>query len=108
MNIGLNQSVLSKLQKFQREYISMEQLKEIVLDTYQPFTIKWTTKEGKNTAREMFTVFGPGGRAMSGVKYWTPKYNYMIAYSNTDGGFRTIRLNEVEWIEKDNQRYYLR
>jgi hypothetical protein len=108
MNLGFSKSVLSKLQRFQREYISFDQMKEMVLDTYQPFTIKWKKKDGTMAQRDMFTVFGPGGRAMSGVRYWTPKYNYMIAYSNTDGGFRTIRLKDVEWIEKDNQRYYLR
>lgn len=84
-------------------------MKEMVLDTYQPFTIKWTKKDGSSSGvRDMFTVFGPGGKAMSGVKYWNAPYNYMIAYDVEKSNFRTIRLKDVEWIEKDNQRYYIR
>jgi hypothetical protein len=108
MNLGYSKSVASKLQKFQREYISYEQMREMVLDTYQPFTIQWKKKDGSTARRDMFTTFGPGGRAMSGVQYWRAPYNYMIAYSNTDNGFRTIRLKDVDWIEKDNQKYYVR
>lgn len=108
MIFGWNKTVSKKLQKFDREYISFDQMKEMVLDTYQPFTIQWKKKDGSIAKRDMFTVFGPGGKAMSGVQYWKAPYNYMIAYDTGKSGFRTIRLKDVDWIEKDNQKYYVR
>lgn len=108
MNLGLNKSVLSKLQKFQREYITASQMREMVLDTYSPFKIQSYKKNGTRITREVFSVFGPGGRAMSGVQYWKAPYNYMILFDTDKSNFRTFRLDFVTWIEKDGKRYYVR
>ena len=109
MNLfGLDRRVNRYLQKFEREYISFQQMKEIVLDTYEPFKIKWKKKNGVNAERDMYTVFGPSGKAMNGVEYWKAPYNYMIAYDIDKAGFRTIRLEEVDWVEKEGQRFYLK
>ena len=111
MNLGYSKSVASKLQKFQREYITARQMREMVLDLYEPFTIQSFKKDGTRITREVYSVAGPkttGNAPGARYRYWRAPYNYMILYDIDKTNFRTFRLDFVNWIEKDGQRYYIR
>ena len=113
---GWNKKVssrLSNLVQFQAETISLSKLKEILYDTYESFYI-WGKTEGKTEPRrtirgeQMYSVQGPGGKAMGGARYWTNQYvpeGYVILYNVSEGGFRTYPINRITQIEKDGQRY---
>jgi hypothetical protein len=53
----------------------------------------------------MYSVDGPGGKAMGGTIYWRAPYNYMIYFSETDGDFRTIVLRNVTKIVQNGRSY---
>lgn len=111
MNLGYSKSVAKKLQRFQREYITQRQMKEMVLDTYEPFTIQSFKKDGTRITREAYSVVGPktsGNAPGAKYTYWRAPYNYMILYDIDKSNFRTFRLDFVNWIEKDGQRYFIR
>lgn len=87
-----------------REFISLSELKDIVLTWYEPFKIYTKKLSGANMVREMYSVQGPSGRA-------TYDYNsigYMVLQDVDRGGFRTIVWKNVEKIVKDGQTYYIR
>lgn len=87
-----------------REFISLSELKDIVLTWYEPFKIYTKKLSGANMVREMYSVQGPSGR----VKYDYERKGYMILQDVDRGGFRTIVWKNVEKIVKDNQTYYIR
>lgn len=87
-----------------REFISLQELKEMVLTWYEPFKIYTTKLSGANMVREMYSVQGPSGR----VKYDYGAKGYMILYDEDKVGFRTIVWKNVEKIVKDNRTYYIR
>jgi hypothetical protein len=91
----------------QRTEISYQQMREMTL-TGTPFRIYATKLDGKNIVRDMFSVPGPGGRAMGGTIYWRAPYNYMIYYSQTDGGYRTIVLKNVTKIVQNGRTYFVK
>ena len=113
---GWNKKVsnrLSTLVELQTETISLAQLKGMLYDTYEVFSI-WGETEGKTEPRrtirgeQMYSVQGPGGRAMSGARYWTDEYvpeGYVILYNVNKAGFRTYPINRITQIEKDGQRF---
>lgn len=111
MNLGYSKSVAKKLQRFQREYITARQMREMILDTYEPFTIQSFKKDGTRITREVYSVAGPkrtGKAPGARYIYWRAPYNYMILYDTEKFDFRTFRLDFVNWIEKDGQRYFIR
>lgn len=87
-----------------REFISLSELKDIVLTWYEPFKIYTKKLSGVNMVREMYSVQGPSGR----VKYDYGAKGYMILQDVDRGGFRTIVWKNVEKIVKDDQTYYIR
>ena len=104
---------LNNLVELQTETISLAQLKMMLYDTYEVFSI-WGQTEGKTEPRktirgeQMYSVQGPGGRAMGGARYWTNQYvpeGYVILYNVKEGGFRTYPINRITEIEKDGQRF---
>lgn len=88
-----------------RNEISYREMREMILNTYEPFRIYGTKLDGTNIVRDVYSVDGPGGRAMNGVIYWRSPYNYMILYSQSDSGFRTFVLKNVTKIVKNGKSY---
>ena len=116
MTFGINNSVLRKIQKFQTEKVTLSGLKKMLYDAYEPFYI-WGRTEGKTkpsrsfTRAQMYSVDGPGGKAMSGADYWVPgkyvKDGYVILFDTeaSPAGFRTFPIGRIEKIEKDGVIY---
>lgn len=111
---GFNRKVSRRLFELQTEKISLSQLKMMLYDTYETFKI-WGRTEGKTEpsrtfkGETMYSVQGPGGRAMSGAQYWVPgkyvKDGYVILFNVDEGGFRTYPIHRITKIEKDGQLY---
>ena len=113
---GWNKKVgnrLGNLVELQSTTISLSQLKDMLYDTYEVFSI-WGQTEGRTEPRrtikgeKMYSVAGPGGKAMGGARYWTDEYvpeGYVILYNVSEGGFRTYPINRITQIEKDGQLY---
>jgi hypothetical protein len=121
---GWNKKVsnrLSNLVELQAETISLAQLKQILYDSYEVFSI-WGQTEGRTKPRrtirgeQMYSVAGPNGYAMGGrrasnkpgPRYWTNMFvpeGYVILYNVSKGGFRTYPINRITEIEKDGQRF---
>jgi len=109
--------VYSKLVKLQEEAISLNELKDLLYDNYETFYI-WGRTEGKTkparsfNRAEAYSVVGPGGRAMSGARYWVPgryvKDGYVILYDVGKLGFRTFPIHRITRIEKDGQIFKVR
>ena len=108
MNLGYSKSVAKKLQRFQREYITQRQMKEMVLDTYEPFTIQSFKKDGTRITREAYSVVGPktsGNEPGAKYTYWRAPYNYMILYDLDADGYRTFLMDDVYKLEKYGKTY---
>ncbi len=104
----MKNSFLKNLYEFQqRTEISQSQMRAMTL-TGVPFRIFATKLDGSNIVRDMYSVDGPGGRAMGGTIYWRSPYNYMIYFSETDGDFRTIVLRNVTKIVQDGRTYFVK
>ena len=91
--------------------ITYDEMKDIVLTKNEPFKIYSFKKNGTRIVREMFSVSGPGGFAMGGVKYWLKKINgndYMIFYDLDKDDYRTICLNKVYKITKFGKTYLIK
>ena len=105
MNLfGLDRRVNRYLQKFERNYISFDEMKDMVLDWYEPMKIYTTKKDGTRMIREMYTVAGPSGN----MKYNYQAKGYMILYDIDKGGFRTIIFKNVYKVEKDGEVFFVR
>ena len=102
-----NKAYRKLLEFAERTEISYEQMRAMTL-TGTPFRIYGTKLDGSNIVRDMFSVPGPGGRAMGGTIYWRAPYNYMIYYSQTDGGYRTIVLKNVTKIVQNGRTFYIK
>lgn len=110
-----NKNIVRKLQKFQEQNISVNELKDMLYDNYEIFYI-WGRTEGKTkpsrtfSRQEAYSIAGPGGRAMGGARYWTNKYvpeGYVILFE-VGTGFRTFPIHRISRIEKDGQIYKVR
>jgi hypothetical protein len=101
----MKNSFFKNLQQFaERIEISQSQMRAMTL-TGVPFRIYASKLDGSNIVRDMYSVDGPGGRAMGGTIYWRAPYNYMIYFSETDGDFRTIVLRNVTKIVQNGRSY---
>jgi hypothetical protein len=104
----MSNSFLKHLHEFaERTEISESQMRAMTL-TGVPFRIYASKLDGSNIVRDMISVPGPGGRAMSGTIYWRAPYNYMIYFSETDGDYRTIVLRNVTKIVQNGRTYLVR
>ena len=104
----MKNSFFKNLQQFaERIEISQSQMRAMTL-TGVPFRIYASKLDGSNIVRDMYSVDGPGGRAMGGTIYWRSPYNYMIYFSETDGDFRTIVLRNVTKIVQNGRTYLVR
>jgi hypothetical protein len=104
----MKNSFFKHLHEFaERTEISQSKMREMTLSGI-PFRIYATKLDGSNIVRDMYSVPGPGGKAMSGTIYWRSPYNYMIYFSETDGDFRTIVLRNVTKIMQDGRTYFVK
>jgi hypothetical protein len=104
----MKNSFFKHLQEFaERTEITQSQMRAMTL-TGVPFRIYASKLDGSNIVRDMYSVDGPGGRAMGGTIYWRSPYNYMIYFSETDGDFRTIVLRNVTKIVQNGRTYLVR
>lgn len=105
-------SFLKHLEYFAKNNeITYDEMRDIVLTLNEPFKIFSYKKNGTRIVREMFSVQGPGGLAMGGVKYWTKKINgndYMIFYDLDRDDYRTICLNKVYKLVKFGKTYIVK
>jgi hypothetical protein len=101
---GYNSKVGKLLTKFAASDISFDEMKEMVLDTYEPLKIYTTKLDGTRMTRDMYTVAGPSGN----VRYNYEAKGYMICYDMDKRGFRTIVFENVYKIEKDGKTYLVR
>ena len=97
-------TVHNKLIEFAREYISFAEMVDMVLQWDEPFKIYSTKLDGRNMVREMYSVPGPSGN----VKYDYEAEGYMIFFDEGANDYRTVVLDNVEKIVKDNKTYYIR
>jgi hypothetical protein len=116
MVFGVRKNILRKIQKFETNKITINGLKQMLYETYQPFFI-WGRTEGKTkpsrtfSRAQMYAIEGPGGRAMSGAQYWIPgryvRDGYIILFDieASPAGFRTFPIHRIEKIEKDGVIY---
>ncbi len=116
MVFGVRKNILRKLQKFETNKITITGLKRMLFETYQPFFI-WGRTEGKTkpsrtfSRAQMYSIEGPGGRAMSGAQYWVSgryvRDGYIILFDTdaSPAGFRTFPIHRIEKIEKDGVIY---
>lgn len=104
----MRNAFLNNLYEFaERTEISESQMRAMTLSGV-PFRIYATKLDGSNIVRDMYSVDGPGGRAMGGTIYWRSPYNYMIYFSETDGDFRTIVLRNVTKIVQNGRTYFVK
>jgi hypothetical protein len=104
----MKNSFFKNLYEFaERTEISQSQMRAMTL-TGVPFRIYASKLDGSNIVRDMYSVDGPGRRAMGGTIYWQAPYNYMIYFSETDGEFRTIVLRNVTKIVQNGRTYLVR
>lgn len=101
---GQNKKVGRLLTKFAESDISFAQMKEWVMDTYEPIKIYTTKLNGTKMTREMYTVAGPSGN----VKYNYSAKGYMILYDIDKAGFRTIVFKNVYKVERDGKAHLVR
>lgn len=102
----MNQNkVYNKMQNFasKREYISFDEMKQLVLTWYEPFKIYSKKVNGRNIVREMYSVSGPSGDAV----YDYEAMGYMVFFDDGAKDFRTIVLDNVEKVVKDGITYYV-
>jgi len=102
-----NKAYRKILEFAERTEISYQQMRAMTL-TNVPFRIYATKLDGSNIVRDMFSVPGPSGKAMGGTIYWRAPYNYMIYYSETDLGYRTIVLKNVTKIVQNGRTFYVK
>lgn len=103
-----HQRVNSKVYEFRsREFISLSQLKDMVMTWFKPFKLYTKKLNGANRYyAEAVTVNGPSGRAV----YNYAAKGYMIVLDKVKGGYRTIVWKNVEKITDINadKTYYVR
>lgn len=102
------QRVNSKLYEFRsREFISLSELKDMVLTWNKPFKLYTTKLSGANRFySEAFTVPGPSGRAL----YDYSAKGYMVVFDAVKRAFRTIVWKRVEKVTDitENKTYYIK
>lgn len=86
-----------------RQYISFQEMREMVLTWYEPFRIYAKKVDGKNIVRDMYSVAGPSGDAA----YDYEAYGYMVFFDEGKKDFRTIVMDNVEKVVKDGITYYV-
>lgn len=99
-----NKNIVRKLQKFQQNILSQQEMEDMVLQWYEPFKIYTRKLDGTRMVRDQYSVAGPSGN----VKYDYGARGYMIFYDIDKQGFRTVVLRNVYKIEKDGQTYLVR
>ena len=101
----MNKAYFRQLNKFATNTeISRDEMKEMVLDWYEPMKIYTRKLDGTRMIREMFTFAGPSGN----VKYDYDARGYMILQDIDKGGFRTIVFRNVYRIDKGGKTYIVK
>jgi hypothetical protein len=101
----MNKAYFRQLNKFATNTeITFDEMKEMVLDWYEPMKIYTRKLDGTRMIREMFTFAGPSGN----VKYDYDARGYMILQDIDKGGFRTIVFRNVYRIDKGGKTYIVK
>lgn len=106
---GVNNTVLRRLQKFQEDTITPRQAKEMLLDNrYEVVEIKATKKAGGRFDRDVYTTVQkqPLGKIYNNRNYRDGKY--LIVYSVTNGGWRTLIIDNITQLKLDDKTYKVR
>jgi hypothetical protein len=108
INGEANRRVNRRIIEFRkREFISLSELKDMVLTWNKPYRLYTTKLSGANRYySEAFTVPGPSGRAL----YDYAAKGYMVVFDNAKNEFRTIVWNRVEKVTDldEDKTYYVR
>ena len=96
---------LKRMYEFQeRNEISKQEMKDMILDWFEPFKVFSRKVDGTRMVRDGFTVAGPSNNAV----YDYEAKGYMVFQDLDQGGWRTIVLDNVYKIEKDGKTYLVR
>lgn len=118
MIFGWNKSVSKKLQRFEGEKISRNGLKQLFYDNQYEIMKIWGQTEGRTPdhprrtlrGEEVYSVFGPGGKAMNGRRYWVDGFSgtsngYVILFDVSRSGFRVFPIGRIEKVEYNGTTY---
>jgi len=89
------------------KYVSLDELKDIVLTWYEPFRIFAIKKNGDSLGgkgREMYSTAGPSGDAV----YDYEARGYMVLYDDGKNDYRTIIWDNIYKLEKDGVTYRIK
>ena len=107
----MNAAYFRQLNKFATNTeISFDEMKDMVLDWYEPFTVYTRRLDGSRLIMDSFTFAGPSGRI-----YDYSAKGYMIVQTSQyksgtgDGvGFRTIVFRNVYRVDKGGKTYIVK
>ena len=118
MMFGWNKSVSKKLQKFNGETLTRNQLKQFFYDNQYEIMKIWGQTEGRTPGHprrtlrgeEVYSVFGPGGRAMGGRAYWNNGFSgtsngYIILFDVSRSGFRVFPIGRITKVVYNETTY---
>lgn len=102
--LDMKNNFFKHLEYFQQNTeITRSEMRDMILDWYQPVKIFTRKLDGTRMIREMFAVAGPSGNI-----YDYSAKGYMIMQDIDKGGFRTIVLKNVYKIQKDGRTYLVK
>lgn len=110
-DVGLVGNILKKINETKKkDTVSRAELRNIILNWYEPFRVFTRKKDGSRYTPEAFTVAGPSGRAV----YDYSRKGYMLVQvidhngTGSGTGWRTIILDNVTKIEYGGRTYLVR
>ena len=106
---GVNSKVLRKLEKFQENTITPRQAKDLLLDNrYEVVEVVATKMDGGAFDRDVYTTVQkqPRGKIYKNRNYRNG--NYLIVYSVTNNGWRTVIIDNIKEMTLDGVKYKVR
>lgn len=119
MIFGWNKGVSKKVTKFETDKISRNGLKQLFYNNQYETMQIWGKTSGKTknsrtlSGEEVFSVFGPGRKAMNGAEYWKNGFGgttngYIILYDVNKTGFRVFSIDDIDKVKFRDVEYTLR
>lgn len=106
---GIEHRTLRKLLKFQEDTITPDEARELLLENrYEVAEIVATKKNGGKFDRDVYTTVQkiPKGNIYKNKNYANGKY--LIVYSVTNGGWRTLIIDNIKSMKLDDKTYKVR